>query len=417
MDCISKTCLTCLGTITEARHIHDTLQDNHKILEIIYKIVPILLENQELTLPEWICEKCLDKLVISYNFQKQCLDAIQNLYKLEANTDEVAKNEYFDEVYKEELLQDDNEDSRESFHDNKIQFEELTLDSKLENEEDLEMTFYANDDELEDYSQDKLEDKESGSENKSLADTTLPPYETATLQCKICKQIFKTYRGLTSHKTRVHIRKYLYNCKKCYKGFDSEEQYIKHCNRHLGIKAFKCPKCDKVFDANSTLNQHLISHSQETPYLCTICGKSFNRSGSLKQHILRHGHEKPFKCYICSKSFKCLPDQIKHMYIHKKKRYQCNLCGVRLASLTAITSHKLLHTGRKDTPQDRDANETSTQVLSKSNKDVNLESVSKDERSQIELKQEAKDNELLEQQVQSENDDNSMELEKPQVEE
>ncbi|XP_037816626.1 zinc finger protein 62 homolog [Lucilia sericata] len=403
MDCITKTCLTCLGTTNEASNLQDTLQDNLKILEIIYKIVPVLLENQELTLPEWICATCLDKLVISYNFQKQCLDAIQNLYKLEENTEDVAKKENFEDIYKQELLQEDNEDSMESFHDNKIQFEEFALDSKPENEEDLEMPFYPNDDKQEDSSQDYLEDNESGeSENKLITDS-LPPYETASLQCKKCKQIFKTHQGLTSHKTRVHIRKYLYNCKKCYRGFDSQEQYTKHCNRHLGIKAFKCPKCDKVFDANSTLNQHLISHSQETPYLCTICGKSFNRSGSLKQHILRHGNVKPFKCSICSKSFKCLPDQLKHMYIHKKKRNQCNLCGVRLASLTAMATHKLLHTGAKQT-QDINTNE----ALSKANENVGLENVSKEEGSQIEFKQEAKDNELLEQQVHSENDDDTM---------
>ncbi|XP_065365692.1 zinc finger protein 208-like [Calliphora vicina] len=362
-----KTCLTCLCKSTEAQTLNHILLDNLKILEILYKIVPILSESQEITLPEWICTQCLDKLVVAYTFQKQCLDSVQSLYDLWTKNPTQKESDEHD-VYKQEVELEDKEDLSDdeykikSLNENKdfaeIQFEEITMQSLPETKEDLEIPFYQSDDE-EDSLNDELESKENGSESPlTLQQTTqsenIDELKNDLLQsnesvpCKVCKKIYKNPQGLALHETKAHYKDCPYKCDKCDKGFVTEEFYIKHRNRHLGIKAFKCPHCDKAFDVNSTLNQHLISHSKETPHLCTICGKRFNRSGNLQQHMLRHGDEKPFQCSACPKSFKCLTDHISHMRIHDKhKRYECNICGVRLASHTSMKHHKLVHTGEK----------------------------------------------------------------------
>lgn len=92
----------------------------------------------------------------------------------------------------------------------------------------------------------------------------------------------------------------------------------------------------KAFDTGGTLNQHLITHSKETPYMCFICGRSFNRSGTLRIHILRHGDAKPYQCSVCEKHFKCHSDLLRHAKVHGEKPFECELCGKRLSSTTAI---------------------------------------------------------------------------------
>ncbi|XP_065363691.1 zinc finger protein 273-like [Calliphora vicina] len=341
MDSLQKTCLTCLGKSTEAKNLNQILLDDLKILEILRKIVPTLWENPEISMPEWICAQCLDKLIISYTFQKQSLESLQNLYKL--CSENYAKNESQEYVYKQEVKIECKEDVSDAGD---------TEGTLAENKDYLEIQIDNGEHSLNELN----ETKEKVSENQLILtqsenitepkNDSIPPM--ASNQCRLCKKLFKNPQGLALHETKAHFKNFPYNCDKCDRGFDSEEFYIKHQNRHLGIKTYKCPQCGKAFDANSTLNQHLISHSKATPHLCTICGKSFNRSGTLKQHTLRHGDERPFQCSVCPKSFKCLSDQIKHMSKHKEeKRYECDICDARFATHTSLSHHKLVHTGEK----------------------------------------------------------------------
>lgn len=67
----------------------------------------------------------------------------------------------------------------------------------------------------------------------------------ASTQCKICMKHFKQAQGLASHMSKTHLKKHLYQCQKCDKEYDVEEAFIRHCNRHLGIKPFPCSQCEK----------------------------------------------------------------------------------------------------------------------------------------------------------------------------
>lgn len=81
----SEVCLTCLGKCSKNHNINEIILENRKIIDLIRQLVPMIMEKQEFTLPNTICSKCLKELVISFKFQKKCLNSLKKFHKISSN--------------------------------------------------------------------------------------------------------------------------------------------------------------------------------------------------------------------------------------------------------------------------------------------------------------------------------------------
>lgn len=127
MDPLHDLCLTCLSKPNLPRKLDDIIMENFKIMEILQKLIPNFMENQEIPLPNCICNECLEKLMTSYTFQKQCLDSIENLHKMWKTTfqEQIVKQEIEEIVLNktEDMIEDDIVQNEEN------PFEDVTMDS------------------------------------------------------------------------------------------------------------------------------------------------------------------------------------------------------------------------------------------------------------------------------------------------
>ena len=119
-----------------------------------------------------------------------------------------------------------------------------------------------------------------------------------------------------------------------------------------------CDICGKVYKSQKGLKSHRNHvHDKFKPFECTICNKSFGHKGKLKVHI-RTVHQKLrlHKCTICDKLYKEKVTLTKHEYaVHgdgNSKPYNCNDCDSRFTFNNKLTRHmKNVHnkTNVKDT--------------------------------------------------------------------
>lgn len=127
MDPLHDLCLTCLSKPNLPRKLDDIIMENFKIMEILQKLIPNFMENQEIPLPNCICHECLGKLMTSYTFQKQCLDSIENLHKMWKTTfqEQIVKQEIEEIVLNktEDMIEDDIVQNEEN------PLEDVTMDS------------------------------------------------------------------------------------------------------------------------------------------------------------------------------------------------------------------------------------------------------------------------------------------------
>ncbi|XP_038837727.1 zinc finger protein 84-like isoform X3 [Salvelinus namaycush] len=198
--------------------------------------------------------------------------------------------------------------------------------------------------------------------------------------CTVCGMTF-VYSKMRNNHERKHIGED-YCCSDCGKTFKERQERDTHeCIVFKGDRPFRCSECNEDFERQDHLKQHQLekhplmvdqpvepepeskdienqqsqlSESSETEaptrFTCDTCGMIIMNKGNINRHMLIH-KKKPFSCDICGENFKrhtCLAKhQGKHESVEEKveKPYSCSMCGMMFVYPKMRDNHESKHIG------------------------------------------------------------------------
>ncbi|KAF8518659.1 hypothetical protein BU17DRAFT_66289 [Hysterangium stoloniferum] len=133
-------------------------------------------------------------------------------------------------------------------------------------------------------------------------------------------------------------------------------------------------KHTKTYDNDSSkkfanYHQHMLTHTGERPFECSYCPKGFSSKSNLNRHMLSHGgrkgnkddgrdrHGEPssknYYSIAGSESYSKPPGILREHTLPKKndddskKKFECDVCGRRIARQSAYDQHMVTHTGAR----------------------------------------------------------------------
>ncbi|XP_066157190.1 zinc finger protein 391-like isoform X2 [Euwallacea fornicatus] len=110
-------------------------------------------------------------------------------------------------------------------------------------------------------------------------------HESGTYVCEYCSKIFKSFKNLRDHLSRVHSEEKKHSCDICSKKFKLRYLLEHHKRTHTGVQPYTCLKCAKTFTRSDGLKVHLQTHIEsETTFQCQLCERLFKTKRGVKRH-------------------------------------------------------------------------------------------------------------------------------------
>ena len=176
---------------------------------------------------------------------------------------------------------------------------------------------------------------------------TLPTLPEATESVTIKKGKLHI-KKLTLKKAAPNKKSRFFKCVKCGQLFDSIIGLNDHfINKHRNLK---CSECDKSFDKPRSHQKHMYLH-KKAKHCCIMCGKGFAFPSQLTAHMPVYSGSREHKCNHpkCDKSFTYFGDLKKHLKTHTKKWWWCEVAGCRYKNRDErnLKSHSISHMAKK----------------------------------------------------------------------
>lgn len=347
------TCRTCLINVEVSNSLHDCVEFDKKIelKEILWKVSSVMIDCNKTIQLTRICHDCTDKLLKTYEFLTQ------------VETNERRLNEYFEDIKKTKVLEEQNEGIEVGSPSNDETFiteenDENILDLITFKTESIE--FNKNSIEIDENVKAEFQNSALSDEQKDNIEEHSPSHKTRSLKSRRTKAN-KTKKPnkekvIKKRKSPNQIEDATFQCKTCTRKFFSQKTLERHEKSHLGSGSFQCNHCARSFTKRDNLLRHMIIHkvSEDVPQkhkykhgLCPHCGESFPLA-SLIIHIRRHTGEKPYKCDICGKGYPRLQDMTIHKRGHTgEKPHVCLTCGKAFSRTNSLARHLRVHTGER----------------------------------------------------------------------
>ncbi|XP_022920214.1 zinc finger protein 585A-like isoform X13 [Onthophagus taurus] len=386
---IMQFCRLCLVKDQVNVSIFEEHGDTRDVKRKISECLPVTVSEED-SLPKKICDGCLYKLELLYQFRTTCVSAekqlqvwIAELNNSESKEDQDLKLQHSQTSVKEEIFdatdhpdnseyvieeqhisyeegdipynesQDDNDDGdatnssddeplakrRKRFLEEQVQTDDTlkTADNKmaitkLEHESDDEN---VDDPEPNFVSVGTSDDQQPGPSglNKMSATTTNAEMPKITF--------ILLHSQKKKHEPKVQYRK----CDICDLILPNAERLSKHKRVHRE-KTFPCDLCNMKFKYNYEVVVHKRQrHEKFKPETCTVCSKRLASKTSLLLHMkCRHTNEIEFQCDQCDKGYtteKALHEHTKT--VHKGVRYYCAHCKKVYRNEQYFKQHMRIH--------------------------------------------------------------------------
>ncbi|XP_059607698.1 zinc finger protein 62 homolog [Phlebotomus argentipes] len=200
------------------------------------------------------------------------------------------------------------------------------------------------------------------------------------MECKVegCKKAFNKKTFLNEHIAKTHkevwqtmvskkpatktearvkkVKEKRHVCAICGKAFYHRRDIRHHVTIHSTERKFPCSKCPKRFTSEQRLNTHMRLHDDENgPYPCEVCGKVFRISEYLRIHLKRHTGEDCVNCQVCGLRLASLRNLRNHLKsFHEetdtgfpRNQFTCDICGKNCYNKQSFDGHMFSHTNEK----------------------------------------------------------------------
>ncbi|XP_022920215.1 zinc finger protein draculin-like isoform X14 [Onthophagus taurus] len=375
---IMQFCRLCLVKDQVNVSIFEEHGDTRDVKRKISECLPVTVSEED-SLPKKICDGCLYKLELLYQFRTTCVSAekqlqvwIAELNNSESKEDQDLKLQHSQTSVKEEIFdatdhpdnseyvieeqhisyeegdipynesQDDNDDGdatnssddeplakrRKRFLEEQVQTDDTlkTADNKmaitkLEHESDDEN---VDDPEPNFVSVGTSDDQQPGPSglNKMSATTTnaeMPCTKSKLpedITCPVCDKVFINRLKLNQH-CRQHKPK-SFCCQLCGKSYKKNYELQLHKERHFKKKTIPCGVCGKMLSSDITLKKHMIAcHLKEHPFKCDQCDKGYLSEAALDNHKKTAHDGVVYKCDQCEKIYKWPQAYKNHVKTHE----------------------------------------------------------------------------------------------------
>ncbi|XP_071050488.1 oocyte zinc finger protein XlCOF6-like isoform X10 [Onthophagus taurus] len=389
---IMQFCRLCLVKDQVNVSIFEEHGDTRDVKRKISECLPVTVSEED-SLPKKICDGCLYKLELLYQFRTTCVSAekqlqvwIAELNNSESKEDQDLKLQHSQTSVKEEIFdatdhpdnseyvieeqhisyeegdipynesQDDNDDGdatnssddeplakrRKRFLEEQVQTDDTlkTADNKmaitkLEHESDDEN---VDDPEPNFVSVGTSDDQQPGPSglNKMSATTTnaeMPYRYSSSIEGQTCKEEMECIGTIS--------------CIKCKSTFDTKSSFSKHFRKCTGSRLIPCEICQKKFKSNTEKMYHVnrAHDPSRTTFACTICDKTFVTQIGFKHHVcILHVTQFKYGCTECDRKYNLKSSLDHHVSVeHKGIRYQCKECGKSFTDKNYLKKHAVTH--------------------------------------------------------------------------
>lgn len=247
---------------------------NDETLKIKQKLIECcrwnsVIGNDYSQMPEKICNICINKLEMTWEFVESITKAQEQLFILTAN------------IKTEVLDIDDDNGTAEMKPTELVEETEVFVNSDdfFLSSEDQSLTLKV------DSIDNEIIIQNLGEIKEDLHQFTSKIQESLSFLCDICGKYFTSKSNLLSH-AKMHLplekRKH-YACYICKMIFSYKKSMIHHMQTHSGRKVqFQCTVCLSNFSRKDALKRHSLIHSGELPHRCQTCEKGFRTKFNLK---------------------------------------------------------------------------------------------------------------------------------------